>query len=89
MRLETFSTDSTASYDRQLWAELCSLRILDDTRRALILGPAVINGLVPGRARPCRSCRCSDRCNVGSGFADAGTPPGQLSSQRSWTETLG
>ena len=41
MRLETFSTDSTASYDRQLWAELCSLRFLDDTRGALVLGPAV------------------------------------------------
>ena len=39
MRLETFSTDSTASYDRQLWAELCSLRFLDDTRGALVLGP--------------------------------------------------
>jgi DNA replication protein DnaC len=39
MRLETFSADSTASYDRQLWAELCSLRFLDDTRGALILGP--------------------------------------------------
>ena len=39
MRLETFSTDSAATYDRQLWAELCSLRFLDDTRGALILGP--------------------------------------------------
>ncbi len=39
MRLETFQPDSPATYDRQLWAELCSLRFLDDTRGAHILGP--------------------------------------------------
>jgi DNA replication protein DnaC len=39
MRLETFSTDGTARYDRELWAELCSLRFCDDARGALVLGP--------------------------------------------------
>ena len=39
MRLETFQPDSPATYDRHLWAELCSLRFLDDTRGAHILGP--------------------------------------------------
>ena len=39
MRLETFSTDSPAHYDRELWHELCSLRFLDDARGAVILGP--------------------------------------------------
>ena len=39
MRLDTFSSDGTARYDRELWTELCSLRFLDDHRGALILGP--------------------------------------------------
>jgi len=39
MRLEAFHPDTAATYDRQLWAELCSLRFLDDTRGAIILGP--------------------------------------------------
>jgi DNA replication protein DnaC len=39
MRLETFSTESTARYDRELWNELCSLRLLEEHRGALVLGP--------------------------------------------------
>jgi len=39
MRLETFTNDGTARYDRELWNELCSLRFLDDHRGALVLGP--------------------------------------------------
>ncbi len=39
MRLETFTNDGTARYDRELWNELCSLRFLTDTRGALVLGP--------------------------------------------------
>jgi DNA replication protein DnaC len=39
MRLETFSSDTDARLDRQLWTELCSLRFVDDARGALILGP--------------------------------------------------
>jgi len=39
MRLETFTSDSPASFDRQLWNELCSLRLLDEARGAFILGP--------------------------------------------------
>lgn len=39
MRVETFSSDSGARYDRELWAELCSLRFLDDAHGALVLGP--------------------------------------------------
>jgi DNA replication protein DnaC len=39
MRLDTFSTDTGAVFDRELWNELCSLRFLDDARGALILGP--------------------------------------------------
>jgi DNA replication protein DnaC len=39
MRLEIFDSDSGASFDRELWHELCSLRLLDDARGALILGP--------------------------------------------------
>ncbi len=39
MRLESFAAEGTARYDRELWAELCSLRFLTDTRGALVLGP--------------------------------------------------
>ena len=39
MRIDTFSSDTGAVFDRQLWNELCSLRFLDDARGALILGP--------------------------------------------------
>ncbi|MDP9436272.1 MAG: IS21-like element helper ATPase IstB [Actinomycetota bacterium] len=39
MRLETFSSEAGAHFDRQTWHELCSLRLLDDARGALILGP--------------------------------------------------
>lgn len=39
MRIDTFSSDTGAFFDRQLWNELCSLRFLDDARGALILGP--------------------------------------------------
>ena len=46
MRLDTFSSDTGAVFDRQLWNELCSLRFLDDARGALILGPTVIDGLI-------------------------------------------
>jgi DNA replication protein DnaC len=39
MRLEAFHTDTPARFDHQLWAELCSLRFVDDAANALILGP--------------------------------------------------
>lgn len=39
MRLEAFSADTGARFDRELWRELCSLRFLDDARGALVLGP--------------------------------------------------
>lgn len=39
MRIDTFSADTGASFDRGLWNELCSLRFLDDARGALLLGP--------------------------------------------------
>jgi DNA replication protein DnaC len=39
MRLDTFSADTGARFDRELWHELCSLRFVDDHRGALILGP--------------------------------------------------
>jgi len=39
MRIDTFSNETGAVLDRELWNELCSLRFLDDARGALILGP--------------------------------------------------
>jgi DNA replication protein DnaC len=39
MRLETFTSDTGARFDRQLWTELCSLRFVEDARGALVLGP--------------------------------------------------
>jgi len=39
MRIDTFTTDTGAVFDRELWNELCSLRFLDDARGALVLGP--------------------------------------------------
>jgi DNA replication protein DnaC len=39
MRIDTFSTDTGAVFDRELWNELCSLRFADDARGAFILGP--------------------------------------------------
>lgn len=42
MRLETFSSDTGARFDRELWHELCALRFVDDARGVLVLGPAVI-----------------------------------------------
>ena len=44
MRIDTFSGDTGAHYDHQLWNELCSLRFCDDARGVLVLGPVVING---------------------------------------------
>jgi DNA replication protein DnaC len=40
MRIDTFSTDTAAVLDRELFNELCSLRFLDQARGALVLGPA-------------------------------------------------
>jgi hypothetical protein len=45
MRIDTFSSDTGVVFDRQLWNELCSLRLLDEARGALILGPVVISGI--------------------------------------------
>ncbi len=39
MRIDTFTSDTGAVFDRELWNELCSLRFLDDARGALLLGP--------------------------------------------------
>jgi DNA replication protein DnaC len=39
MRLETFSSDTPARFDRELWTELCSLRFVEQARGALVLGP--------------------------------------------------
>lgn len=39
MRLETFHPDTPARYDRELWAELCSLRFVEAARGVLVLGP--------------------------------------------------
>ena len=39
MRIDTFSGDTGAHYDHQLWNELCSLRFCDDARGVLVLGP--------------------------------------------------
>jgi DNA replication protein DnaC len=39
MRIDTFTTDTGAVFNRELWNELCSLRFVDDARGALILGP--------------------------------------------------
>lgn len=39
MRIDTFSSDTGAHYDHQLWNELCSLRFCDDARGVLVLGP--------------------------------------------------
>jgi DNA replication protein DnaC len=39
MCLETFRSDTTVSYDRELWNQLCALRFVDEGRGVLILGP--------------------------------------------------
>jgi DNA replication protein DnaC len=39
MRIDTFSSDTAADFDRQLWNELCSLRFLDNAHGAVLLGP--------------------------------------------------
>jgi DNA replication protein DnaC len=39
MRLETFSSDTPARFDRELWTELCSLRFAEQARGVLVLGP--------------------------------------------------
>lgn len=39
MRLDTFTSDAGAQYDRALFNELCSLRFVDDARGAMVLGP--------------------------------------------------
>ncbi len=39
LRIDTFTHDTGAVFDRELWNELCSLRFVDDARGALILGP--------------------------------------------------
>jgi DNA replication protein DnaC len=39
MTLETWDPDTTVTYDHTLWAELTSLRFVDDARGVFILGP--------------------------------------------------
>jgi DNA replication protein DnaC len=39
MRIDTFTSDTGAIFDRELWNELCSLRFLADARGATVLGP--------------------------------------------------
>lgn len=39
MRIDTWDSTSAVHYDQQLWAELTSLRLIDDPRGAVILGP--------------------------------------------------
>jgi DNA replication protein DnaC len=39
MTLETWDPDAAVTYDHTLWAELCSLRFVDDAHNVLILGP--------------------------------------------------
>jgi len=39
MRLDTFTSDAGAQYDRALFNELCSLRFVEDARGAMVLGP--------------------------------------------------
>jgi DNA replication protein DnaC len=39
MRIDTFTSETAATYNRQLWNELCSLRFCDDARGVLVLGP--------------------------------------------------
>jgi DNA replication protein DnaC len=39
MTLETWDGDTTVTYDHHLWAELTSLRFVDDARGVFILGP--------------------------------------------------
>jgi DNA replication protein DnaC len=39
MTLETWDGDTTVTYDRTLWAELTSLRFVDDARGVFVLGP--------------------------------------------------
>ncbi|MCW2529012.1 MAG: ATP-binding protein [Pseudonocardiales bacterium] len=48
MRIDTFTSDSGVTFDRELWNELCSLRFLDEARGALILGPLLDITLMPG-----------------------------------------
>jgi DNA replication protein DnaC len=39
MVLEAWDDSSAVAFDRQLWAELCSLRFLDSAHNVLIMGP--------------------------------------------------
>jgi DNA replication protein DnaC len=39
MTLESWDPDTTVTYDRTLWAELTSLRFVDDAHNVLLLGP--------------------------------------------------
>ena len=39
MRIDTFTSETAATYNHQLWNELCSLRFCDDARGVLVLGP--------------------------------------------------
>jgi hypothetical protein len=39
MTLEAWDPDTTVTYDQTLWAELISLRFVDDARGVFVLGP--------------------------------------------------
>ncbi len=39
MRLERWDSDTDVRFDRRLWADLCTLRFLEDAHNVLILGP--------------------------------------------------
>lgn len=76
--LDVWDESTKVTYDRQLWAELTSLRFLADSCNVLVMGPV---GVAPGRAaHPRRPCPASAGCVADQRLlpADRGTSPGSL-----------
>lgn len=57
MRLEAWDEGSAVSFDQELWAELTTLRFIDDSHNALILGPVGVGKTFMATALGHIACR--------------------------------
>jgi DNA replication protein DnaC len=64
MRLERWDDTAVVSFDRQLWAELCTLRFVRSCNNALILGPVGVGKTFLANALGHIACRQGRSCLI-------------------------